>query len=153
MSAKKHPGFWWKTLLAAVVIAGLASVAALATSVESGLQKAKTGIVQEVATKQPIAGAYVVVRWYHYNIDRWMFGHGGRGGIECVHREVASTDIAGHYVIPSTEDKFEVHRVVSLQYDTRYYWDLTAYAPGYLWAWPQNMYQTGGKHPAARGCR
>jgi hypothetical protein len=142
---------WLKILLIVAVVAVVASAAALATSVESGLQKAKTGVIQEVTTKKPIPGAYVIVRWYHYDIDRWTFGHGGRGGIECVYRAVAQADAQGRYTVPTTEGKFPVHRVVSLQDDTRYYWDLAAYAPGYIWAWPQNMYQTGGKHPAAHG--
>lgn len=151
MNIKKSRGLWWKILLVVVAVLCVGSLAALATSVESGLQKAKTGIVEDIASKLPIPGAYVVVRWYHYDIGRWPIGHGGRGGIECVYREVAQADSEGHYTIPSTEGKFAVHRVVSLRDDTRYYWDLAAYAPGYLWAWPQNMYQTGGKHPAAHG--
>ena len=151
MSIRKTRNWWLRILLAVVVVAGVASVAAFATSVESGLQKAKTGVVQDVTTKKPIAGAYVVVRWYHYDVNRWDLGHIERGGAECVYREVAQTGADGQYTVPTTDGKFPVNRVVSLQKETRYYWELGAYAPGYTWAWPQNMYQTGGKHPAAHG--
>lgn len=132
-------------VVTAVVIWGAASV-------EHGLQKAKEGTVVDLATGRPIAGAWVVVRWYRNESDRWpILGHGGRGGRTCVYRAVATTDAQGRYVIPSTEQGFAVGRKISLRTSTRFFWDLSAYAPGYVFAWPQNMYQTGGEHPAATG--
>lgn len=142
---------WWHVLLVLIVAVAIGAVVWATTSVESGLQKAKEGTVVDLATGKPIAGASVVVRWYHADTDRWPIGHGGRGGHACVFREVATTDANGHYLIPSTVGKFEVRREVSVEKDTAYFWDLGAYAPGYEFAWPQNMYQTGGEHPAAHG--
>ncbi|GAA0725428.1 hypothetical protein [Dokdonella soli] len=151
MSAMKIRGLWWKLMLGVAVTGAIAAVSATATSIESGLQDAKTGTVLDSATKQPIQGAYVVVRWYRYHVDRWFFGHGGRGGAECIYRMVAKTDADGRYTFLSTDGKFDIRRELSLQFDNRYFWDLGTYAPGYFWGWPQNMYQSGGKHPAAHG--
>jgi hypothetical protein len=153
MSAKPRRGWWWKGLLLGGAVLALVAIAATATSVESSLQQAKTGTVIEVATQKPIAGAYIVVRSYHDHVNRWMIGHGGKGGIECVYRAIAQTDANGHYTVPSSEGKFDVRREFSVQFDNRYYWDLDVYAPGYSWVWPQRTYHTEGgssesEHPA-----
>lgn len=138
--------------LAFLVLVAIAVIVWASTSVERGLQKAKEGTVIDMATGRPIAGAWVVVRWYRDESDRWpVLGHGGRGGRTCVYRAVATTDEWGHYLIASTEKQFPIERRISLKTETRFFWDLSAYAPGYVFAWPQNMYQTGGEHPATHG--
>jgi hypothetical protein len=122
-------------LLPITALGGLSLAAATRPKplVEPGLQVAKNGIVLDEQTRQPIAGAYVVVRWLEQSRI------GGKIEGQCLLRTVARTDEQGHYAIPSSNLTIAEHA------ETRYFWDAYAYAPGYAEA------RARSAHPRAEG--
>jgi len=110
----------WLLPIAALSGLSLAAVTRPKPLVEPGLQVAKNGDVLEEQTRQPIAGAYVVVRW----LEESRAGDKVEG--QCLSRTVVRTDEHGHYVIPAPH-----FSLASEHAETRYFWDAHAYAPGY----------------------
>ena len=123
-------------LLPVAALSGLSLAAATRPKplVEAGLQAAKNGVVLDEQTRQPIAGAYVVVRW----LEESRAGDKVEG--QCLSRTVVRSDAHGHYEIPASHLS-----VASEHAETRYFWDAYAYAPGYADA------QTHAVHPRAVG--
>jgi len=110
----------WLLPLAALTGLSLAAATRPKPLVEPGLQVAKNGDVLDEQTRQPIAGAYVVVRW----LEESRAGDKVEG--QCLSRTVVRTDQHGHYAIPAP------HLTVASEHaETRYFWDAYAYAPGY----------------------
>lgn len=121
--------------VAAVVVLGACMTYAWAVSptIEPGLQDAKTGKVLDAATRLPIAGAYVVVRWQKRVSNPFLVGHGGGypDGGGCVHREVVRTDENGVFHVPSTHTAIRPDFNLRPNRGISYHWDLSVYAPGY----------------------
>jgi len=116
-----------------VVLAALAATYALAvgTTVESGLQAQKSGIVLDAETNKPLAGVSVVVRWHEEITDPFLIGHGNSVGGGCVNRIIVQTDADGRYSIPSSSRDFAVEHNFRLNRSVKYYWDFYAYKDGY----------------------
>ena len=112
-------------LLLPIVVLGMVGFAASALPVvEPGLQVAKSGIVLDAQTGQPLVGAYVVVRW----LEQSRAAASGRVTGQCLKRIIVRTDDDGHYAIPATEVALTANRVFG-QRD--FFWDSSAYTPGY----------------------
>src|SRR6185503_15386209 len=107
----------WLLPIAALSGLSLAAVTRPKPLVEPGLQVAKNGDVLEEQTRQPIAGAYVVVRW----LEESRAGDKVEG--QCLSRTVVRTDEHGHYVIPAPH-----FSLASEHAETRYFWDAHARA-------------------------
>jgi hypothetical protein len=90
--------------------------------VEPGLQVAKTGIVIDAQTRRPLAGVFVVARWLEQSHDAAQIGG------QCLFRTVARTDDEGRYTIPAAAVTIPSDRTLA---ERKYYWDVSAYLPGY----------------------
>lgn len=112
------------SLLLPIVLFG---VLGFATSgpprVEPGLQAAKSGVVLDAQTRQPLMGAYVVVRWLQQSEQI-----SGTLGGQCLYRAIARTDDRGRYAVPVAQFAIGSGRTLT---EHTYFWDAYAYAPGY----------------------
>jgi hypothetical protein len=109
-------------LMPVIALSGL-SLAAIPSAkprVEPGLQVAKNGVVLDAQTGRPVEGAYVAVRW----LEQSQIGGHVTG--QCLSRAVVRTDEQGRYAIPASN-----LAVAPNHADTRYFWDVYAYASGY----------------------
>lgn len=129
-----------------VLAAGL-SVSALSTTVEPALTSARSGIVIDAETQEPLAGVQVVARWWHTSVNRFPpIGHGSTGGFaNCLHREVAKTDNSGRYTLPAVVGAVPVESKVDLSHKDSYSWQLNAYRVGYYS--PTDMGSEHVSHP------
>jgi hypothetical protein len=89
--------------------------------VEPGLLAPKSGVVMDAQTRQPLAGAYVVVRW----LEQARAGAHVEG--QCLHRTVVRTDEQGRYAVAALQLSVADHTLA----ERRYFWDAYAYASGY----------------------
>ena len=105
-------------------------------AVEPGLQVAKTGLVLDARTHQPLTGAYVVARWLEQSTSP------GTVEGQCLFRTVVRTDEQGQYVIPATGFTIAPERSSAAR---KYFWDAYAYVPGYAAAGNETA------HPRAVG--
>ena len=112
------------SLLLPIVLFG---VLGFATSgpprVEPGLQAAKSGVVLDAQTRQPLMGAYVVVRWLQQSEQI-----SGTLGGQCLYRAIPRTDDPGRYAVPVAQFAIGSGRTLT---EHTYFWDAYAYAPGY----------------------
>jgi len=122
-------------LLATAALGVLAFATRGPPLVEPGLQVAKSGVVLDAQTRQPLAGAYVVVRWLEQSRT---LASGAVAG-QCMNRIIVRTDGNGHYAIPATAIALAANPVFG-EHD--YFWDSYAYTPGYAAV-------TRTKHPRA----
>lgn len=117
-------------LFASAVLAAIAYPYRSRPIVEPGMQAAKTGLVLDAQTRQPIAGAYVVARWLQQSREMSFQSPEGMVEGQCMFRIVARTDALGRYEIPSSAGRFNIDSPRSSA-ERKYYWDAYAYAPGY----------------------
>lgn len=118
-----------------VALSALAVAAAVRKpQVEPGLLTAKSGAVVDAQTRQPLAGAYVVVRW----LEQSRAGASMEG--QCLHRAVVRTDEHGRYSVPALQLPLAEHTLA----ERRYFWDAYAYVSGY-----GDTALTGVHHPHA----
>lgn len=112
-------------LLAPLVALGVVAFAAAGSkpAVEPGLQVAKTGFVLDAQTHQPLAGAYVVVRWLEQSTSSAPESVEG----QCLFRAVVRADEKGQYAIPAPGFTIAPERSAAAR---KYFWDAYAYAPG-----------------------
>lgn len=95
--------------------------------IEPALEAAKSGVVLDAASGQPLAGVFVSMRWLEQSSDAALLGGSVRG--QCLNRVVVRTDGAGRYAIPAARLPDAASRPGVA---TRgYFWDLYTYAPGY----------------------
>jgi hypothetical protein len=114
-------------LLPIAVLSVLGLTAVQAPRVEPGLQVAKSGVVVDAQTQQPLAGVYVVARWLEQTTESSASSDGKTHG-QCVFRTVVRTDEQGRYEIPAS--RFPIGADKSMA-EHQYYWDMYAYAPGF----------------------
>jgi hypothetical protein len=101
------------------------------TTVEPGLQAAKSGVVLDADTRQPLAGVYVVARWLEQTTQPALLGQGGKVDGQCLFRVVVRTDSQGHYAIPATSGNFQSAYNLLPDRSKRYFWDLYTYSAGF----------------------
>lgn len=106
-------------LLASMAASAMFGCSATPDTVEPGLQVAKSGVVLD-ETRQPVEGAYVVVRWLEQSQAN------GKIEGQCLSRAVVRTDKQGRYAIPASN-----FAIAPQHAETRYFWDVYAYTPGY----------------------
>jgi len=125
-------------LLLPLVVLGMVGFAASGPPViEPGLQVAKSGIVLDAQSRQPLAGAYVVVRW----LEQSRAPASGTVSGQCLNRVIVRTDDKGHYAIPATAVALAANRIFG---ERDYFWDSYAYTPGYA-------ARISAQHPRALG--
>jgi hypothetical protein len=124
------------TLAVVAMLTALAYAVPRGPAVEPGLQVAKSGIVLDMQTRQPVSGAYVVVRWLEQTA-----GSSGKTQGQCVADTVIRTDEQGRYLIPTAHFPIAADGAA----ERKYFWDTYAYAPGYAIAGAKVM------HPKALG--
>jgi hypothetical protein len=129
--------------IAAAVFAAIALSAK--TTVEQSFQSAKTGVVLNAATQQPVPGVYVVARWLEQTTQPALLGAGGKVQGQCVFRTIARTDAQGRYSIPASTANFNLSKNWQPGSSRKYFWDLYTYANGY--AATANV--IGEAHPAS----
>jgi hypothetical protein len=115
--------------IAAVVFAAVALSAK--TTVEQNFQSAKTGVVLDAATQQPVPGVYVVARWLEQTTQPALLGAGGKVQGQCVFRAITRTDSQGRYSIPASSANFNLTKNWQPGSSRKYFWDLYTYANGY----------------------
>ena len=121
----------WSLLLTLIAsLSTLVYCVSVGTTVESGLQAAKTGVVLDAQTGQPLTEVYVVARWLEQSTRPALLGRGGTVEGQCLYRVVVRTDSQGKYLIPETRTKFKVASN-PLDRSKRYFWDLYTYSSGY----------------------
>jgi len=146
--AKRIHSIGRRGLLALTLIGVAVAVAAAVPSVEPGFQDAKTGTVVDIATRQPIVGAHVVLFWYHRHISRTLLGHGGSGGDRCLMRMEASTDAQGRFSVRATQKDIDMVQNLDPEFEDTYFLGLRTYAPGYYR--PDYKLQYSGGYPSVR---
>jgi len=133
-----------------VVLTAVAALSAVSyamrgeTAVESGLQAAKTGVVLDAQTRQPLPGVYVVARWLEQSSQASLDGRPGQTQGQCLFRTVVRTDGLGRYSIPASAGDFNVPRGWQPASNRTVFWQASAYAPGYAES-------AGGSHPKIQG--
>lgn len=137
MTARSKSRKWplWLSLTAA--LGALAYAATRGTTAEPGMTLAKTGVVLDAQTRQPLSGVYVVARWLENTTQPSLLG-GGRVEGQCLYRVVVRTDAQGHYTIPATGTSFRSASNRLWDHGKNHFWDLYTYSEGYAAA--------GGKH-------
>jgi len=125
-------------VLLPIVVLGILGLAASSPPlIEAGLQTAKSGVVLDAQTRQPLADAYVVVRW----LEQSRTPTSGAITGQCLKRVIVRTDDNGHYVIPATLLELAAKRTFATR---TYFWDAYAYTPGYA-------AMVSANHPRALG--
>jgi len=107
----------------AAVLGALGYLYAFGTTIEPGVQAAKSGVVLDAQTRQPLAGVYVIARALAQTTES------GKTEGQCVFRSVALTDGEGRYSIPATDESFSIARNWLPQRTRSYSWDLYTYSP------------------------
>lgn len=118
-------------LIAIAAGATLIYAAGSATSVEAGLQAAKSGVVLDADSRQPLAGVYVVARWLEQTTQPALLGQSGKVDGQCLFRVVVRTDGQGRYTIPATSGNFRTANNLLPDRSKKYFWDLYTYAAGF----------------------
>jgi hypothetical protein len=116
-------------LVLIAAISSLAYAVVVRPAAESGLQAAKTGVVLDAETRQPLAGVTVVARWLEETSQPELLGYGGKIAGQCLFRVVVRTDNQGRYVIPATNFKLTGNLLPDRSKKT--FWDLYTYSTGY----------------------
>ena len=111
--------------------------------VEAGLRAAKTGVVLDAQTRQPLAGVYVVARWLEQSTENSPAGSGELMG-QCLYRTVVRTDEHGRYEIPASNFPIAADRALV---ERKYFWDASAYTPGYVVSSPKTLHPRAGGSP------
>jgi hypothetical protein len=123
--ASRKSVFW---LVPIVALSLLGYAVGNKPKVEAGLRAAKTGVVLDAQTRQPLPGVYVAARWLEQSSDNSLAGSSSVAG-QCLYRTVVRTDEHGHYEIPATNFPIAPDRASA---ERKYFWDESAYAPGYV---------------------
>jgi hypothetical protein len=111
--------------------------------VEAGLRAAKTGVVLDAQTRQPLAGVYVVARWLEQSSENSLAGSANVAG-QCLYRTVVRTDEHGRYEIPASDFPIAPDRALV---ERKYFWDASAYTPGYVVSDPKTLHPRVGSSP------
>jgi hypothetical protein len=112
--------------------------------VEPGLAVTKTGVVLDAQTHQPLPGVYVVARWLEQSTDASLLGQAGKVEGQCLLRTVVRTDEHGRFEIPAAALPIASDRALA---ERKYFWDASAYAPGYAVSNPKTLHPAAGSSP------